>query len=211
MHKEFMMKTLKELISGLARMMGENTEIVLHDLALGEIVHIENGHVTGRRVGAKISKSIYEAIKREPDRTPYLIGYSSHTIYGKELKSSHFYISDEKGEDYALICINHDISLLRAARDELNAIIGTQRPDLPSEESGNYIQVMTKRAIWEEIEKAKPFSADSREAKLEIVRRLDEKGVFDVKDAMQQICELLEISQATLYNYQREVRFKAQK
>ena len=44
-----------------------------------------------------------------------------------------------------------------------------------------------------------------------LLRRLEEKGVFDMRDAVPQVCELLQISQATLYNYQRELRGEQKK
>ena len=52
----------------------------------------------------------------------------------------------------------------------------------------------------------KPSTLGSKEIKLRIIRMLEEKGVFQLKDSVPQVCELLGISQATLYNYLREVR-----
>ena len=47
--------TLKQLAQGLAEQFGSNCEIVIHDLSEehidNSIVHIENGHVTGRKLG----------------------------------------------------------------------------------------------------------------------------------------------------------------
>ena len=54
----------------------------------------------------------------------------------------------------------------------------------------------------------KPSTLGSKEIKLRILRKLDEKGVFLLKDSVPQVCELLDISQATLYNYLREIRSK---
>ena len=46
---------LLRLAKGLARQFGPNCEVVVHDLASNDpersIVAIENGHVTGRKVG----------------------------------------------------------------------------------------------------------------------------------------------------------------
>lgn len=52
----------------------------------------------------------------------------------------------------------------------------------------------------------KPSALGSKEVKLRILRMLEEKGVFQLKDSVPQVCELLDISQATLYNYLREIR-----
>ena len=51
-HLEFCL----QLAKGIARQFGPNCEVVVHDLASNDpetsIVAIENGHVSGRRVGA---------------------------------------------------------------------------------------------------------------------------------------------------------------
>lgn len=43
---------LKQIATGLAAQFGDNCEVVVHDLARNvaesSIVHIENGHITGR-------------------------------------------------------------------------------------------------------------------------------------------------------------------
>ena len=52
----------------------------------------------------------------------------------------------------------------------------------------------------------KPSALGSKEVKLRILRKLEEKGVFQLKDSVPRVCELLDISQATLYNYLREIR-----
>ena len=41
---------------------------------------------------------------------------------------------------------------------------------------------------------------------MSILRRLDEKGVFEVRRAVPKVCELLGISQATLYKYLKEIK-----
>ena len=76
----------------------------------------------------------------------------------------------------------------------------------PDESDINYIQKMTQQVIVNAIEKMKPTSIDTRESKLEVLRQLELKGVFAVKDAVPNVCRLLSISQATLYNYLREIR-----
>ena len=64
----------------------------------------------------------------------------------------------------------------------------------------------TKHTIFHEVEQVKPNGLASKEVKLRVIDTLDQKGVFDVKDSVTLICEQLSISQATLYNYLREVR-----
>ena len=62
---------LKQIAAGLAAQFGDNCEVVVHDLARNvaesSIVHIENGHITGRKVGDGPS-SMRSAIRT--DRSP---------------------------------------------------------------------------------------------------------------------------------------------
>ena len=78
-------------------------------------------------------------------------------------------------------------------------------------EPGPSLRQLARSIILQEVERAKPFSISTREGRLAVLARLEEKGVFDMRDAVPQVCELLQISQATLYNYQRELRGEQKK
>jgi predicted transcriptional regulator YheO len=45
-----------------------------------------------------------------------------------------------------------------------------------------------------------------RDAKVELIRRLDEKGIFQVNKAVPLLADLLGFSRATVYNYLRDAR-----
>ena len=49
------LETLKQIAAGIAAQFGDKCEVVIHDVSTSHpehtIVHIENGHVSGRRVG----------------------------------------------------------------------------------------------------------------------------------------------------------------
>lgn len=200
---------LKSIVLGMSKLLGDDTEIVLHDLVKQELVYIVNGHITGRDTGYKIDRSVYDVIINLADEDGHVIGYGSNTSKGKSLRSSHFIIHDANHVPRAMICINQDTAKLQAARDLLDAMIRlnplNNTPE-PAFEDENFIQKMTQRVIIDSIEKMKPASVDTREGKLEVLRQLELKGVFAVKDAVPSVCKQLSISQATLYNYLREIR-----
>ena len=56
------------------------------------------------------------------------------------------------------------------------------------------------------IESLKPIDLNSREGKMTLLRKLKMQGIFDVKDSVPYVCGILKVSQATLYNYLREIR-----
>ena len=61
---------LFQLARGIAGQFGPNCEVVVHDLASNDpessIVAIENGHVTGRKVGDGPSHVVLEVLRGDP-------------------------------------------------------------------------------------------------------------------------------------------------
>ena len=49
------LESLKQIAAGIAAQFGDKCEVVIHDVASSHpehtIVHIENGHVSGRKIG----------------------------------------------------------------------------------------------------------------------------------------------------------------
>ena len=82
----------KRLAHGLALQFGPNCEVVVHDLETEDVDHsivvIENGHVSGRKLGDGPSHIVFESMHEGTadvhDREPYL----TKTTDGKLLKSS---------------------------------------------------------------------------------------------------------------------------
>ena len=89
----------KRLAHGLALQFGPNCEVVVHDLETEDVDHsivvIENGHVSGRKLGDGPShivfESMHEGITDVHDREPYL----TKTADGKLLKSSTIFIRND--------------------------------------------------------------------------------------------------------------------
>ena len=119
----------KRLAHGLALQFGPNCEIVVHDLEADDLDHsivaIENGHISGRRLGDGPSHVVLEALNDDADelhdRPPYL----TKTEDGKLLKSSTIFIRDDAGWPRGILAINFDITLMTAFSNTLGSLIGT--------------------------------------------------------------------------------------
>ena len=213
MTQQELMEVVKRTADGLSAILGEQTEIVVHDLSKGEIVYILHGEITGRTAGMKGNKNLYEVILKLAGDKDWLVGYASASRSGKSLKASHL-IYRKNGKPAALICINQDTSELLAAKEILEKLTASRPLELAEEapdetgSSGNDIRQMMQRVIVDAIERVKPLSMDTKTGRMEILRTLDKKGVFDVKDAVPQVCSILSVSQASLYNYLREIRLE---
>ena len=119
----------KRLAHGLALQFGPNCEVVVHDLETEDVDHsivvIENGHVSGRKLGDGPShivlESMHEGTADVHDREPYL----TKTADGKLLKSSTIFIRNDEGKPVGILGINFDITLMKAFERSLDAFTGT--------------------------------------------------------------------------------------
>ena len=204
------LELLVQTAKGLAKVMGKNTEIVLHDLRKLEIIFIANGYITGRSEGYRLTDTLLlDTIMNSADEDGHAVGYKSRTIEGRALRVSHLVYYDDEKQPYAMICINQDITRIQAFRNELDELIGTtptKTAAAQNQQDTHYIHQVVENLILSEMERLKPTPINSKETKMEVLKGLENKGVFDVKDSVPQVCEMLAISQATLYNYLRELR-----
>src|SRR6266702_1876154 len=117
---------LKQVAQALGHLLGDQCEIVLHDLRQPEssIVMIEHGEITGRKVGDP-STNLGLPILQNPYGDYDVFNYRSRTPDGRTLKSSSIYLKDDEGKVFAALCINRDISSLMVATTILNDLIRT--------------------------------------------------------------------------------------
>jgi predicted transcriptional regulator YheO len=193
----------ESLMKGIAALFGSKCEIVLHDLTgsyESTVVMIENGHVTGRKVGGCGSNLGLEVL-RDTGRNGNKYGYHTNSRDGNLLRSSSIYIRNSKGEVIGCLCVNMDISGLMLAE---NAIKELTANNTPSEEEffvndvNELLDIFLQRA-QETI--GKPVAYMSREEKIRAIKYLDSKGALLISKAGNRICNFFNISKFTLYSY----------
>ena len=213
MTQEERLDILAQVASGIAKVLGDDTEVVLHDLAKREIVFMHNSKITGRERNYRINPTVYDVISNLADGEGHLIGYASKSAQGKKLRASHFMFMDEDNNPAAMICINQDPSRIQEIISYLSESIKIRDVDETavndtsySLNDEDYIQNIMKDAIIKSVKQLDPGYINTKEGKLMLLRKFKFQGVFSVKEAVPFICETLSISQATLYNYLREIR-----
>ena len=194
---------LQSLASGLAQHFGPDCEIAVHDTTHGvnnTIAIIENGHITGRKVGDSASETVLEALKNKDIKDRY--GYIINSKNGKMLKSSTFNMRNAQGEVIAVICLNYDISNFVLANRSLSEFMavddGSNEPETIPENVNDLLEQLiaeSHRLI------GKPISSMTKEDKMEAIRFLDSKGALLIKKSSERISDYYGISRYTLYNY----------
>ncbi|MDV2960154.1 PAS domain-containing protein [Shewanella algae] len=202
------LNAIGNVVDGIATMYGQHTEVVLHSLDRDHpsIIKIANGHVTGRSVGAPITNLALEKLKSGHDISEAYLSQSSN---GKTLKSITTVIRNEKQMAIGLLCINTDMDA--PLMSVLRSMLPQQCPLTESSGTSEVFARNIEEALHSTIDKVNqevrhseliPPSKKSRE----IVTRLFDAGIFELKDSAQVAAKRLDISVHTIYRYLRELK-----
>ena len=207
----------KRLAHALALQFGSGCEVVVHDLEAADpshsIVAIENGHVTGRRLGDGPSHVVLEALHAGTERLEDRLAYLTKTADGKILKSSTVFIRDDAGRTVGIFAINYDITLLRAAGDALGELVGIE-PSAPHEPEPIVRSVadLLDDLIEQSVQLVgTPVALMTKEEKVRAIRYLSDTGAFLITKSGPKVCKYFGISKYTLYNYLDEARADGEK
>ena len=189
-----MVNRLIQIAKGISLSLGETCEAVVHD-GDHRIAFIANGHISGREQGQQMEESgTVVRLTRKNN--------------GELHKSTTMMFFDENGAYEAMLCFTVNLTALDQAKKMLDSLMNVMPFESPEAMGSDLTIADYSKLVIADIIKTvgKPSALGSKEVKLRILRKLEEKGVFQLKDSVPQVCELLDISQATLYNYLREIR-----
>ena len=200
------MELLKQLAKGIAAQFGSNCEVVVHDVGSNQsnssIVAIENGHVSGRKVGDGASHVALEQLLDSDAQPQDHLNYLTKTPDGKILKSSTMYIRGKNGKVVAILGINYDISSLIMMEKSVHELISTAE-----EERGEPEKIINVNDLLDElIEQSvalvgKPVAMMNKEDKMRAIGFLSESGAFLVTKSGDKVAKYFGISKYTLYSY----------
>lgn len=200
------------MVDGLAEMLGHRYEVILHDLS-----HVESsivalrGNVTNRKIGGPVTNYLLQLLRRYGDSAPDSINYRNVTPDGRVLRSSTMFIRDEDGHIIGSLCINQDLTDFIVSSKLCQELISFKEPakeeNEPEELFAHDINEVMESMVRTELEMMqKPVAYMQKEDKLALVGSLEEKGIFDVKGAVEYVAERLGVTNFTIYNYLKEIR-----
>ncbi len=197
------------IVDFLAEMMGEDTEVALHDLEDLDrsIVRIKNNHISGRKEGGPATDLALKIVKQaEYKHTNNMINYVSMSKTGNILKSSTFIIRDKNKKAVGMICINTDCQKMFTMKkivDEYLKFFNTEDTQVNVVERLSHSpEDVTLESIYKIISQIgiNPERM-SQDEKIEAVKLLNEQGVFLLKGAVSSVADALKVSQPTVYRY----------
>jgi len=200
-------------------MFGKKCEVVLHDFTIPQrsIVEIENGHVTGRKIGDPITDfalSIWRKNGYGKKKEDKIVNYRTNTKDGKILRSSSVFIRDNQKKIIGCLCINYDLTeylMFNKIMEEFCTTIDLEN-EKSKEEAETFagdVDEVLKDIIRKAIDEVgKPVSMMQKEDKLMVAKIVDEKGGFLIKGAINQLAAEINVSRYTIYNYLDELKTK---
>ena len=197
----------------IGRTFGKSCEVVLHDLTTPEnsVVYTVNGTVTGRREGQPFDHLIKFVLLNKNFKNDYTVNYVFETQDGRKIKSSSALIRDKKEEVIGMLCINYDMTLFNRIREELDVFLPSSldEPGMTGPESMIDQNVSTiVDGLIDNIIDSRRRKDLTRQDNLEIIRFMDDKGIFLVKGAIDKVAAGLGLSKVTIYGYLDAVRGK---
>ena len=201
-----------QLAKGIAQQFGPNCEVVVHDLASNDpehsIVAIENGHVSGRRVGDGPSHVVLEALRDGGSVPPQdRLAYLTKSEDGKILKSSTIYLRDDDGKAIGIFAINYDITMMLAMEDALKGFTATEVPQAEPEHIARNVADLLDELIEQSVKLVgKPVALMTKEDKVKAIQFLNDTGAFLITKSGFKVCKYFGISKYTLYSYIDEAK-----
>lgn len=197
------------VVDGLAMLIGSHCEIVLHSLddLKHSAIKIANGEHTGRKIGSPITdlalRMLHEMAGNDSSISK---AYFTRAKSGSLMKSLTIAIRNKQARAIGLLCINMNLDV--PFSQIVNTFIPPPNVDDASEVNfASSIDDLVSQAIEFSIEEVNADRNVSNNVKnRQIVLNLYEKGIFDIKDAVNQVADRLNISKHTVYLYIRQFK-----
>jgi predicted transcriptional regulator YheO len=193
----------------MSKCYGENVEVVLHDLRDVSCSSIEifNNHVSGRQIGSPMSEFGLKILKEKLYEDKEFITNSKGVVGGKILRSSTFFIKNSEEEIIGMVCVNVDVSVYLniAYQMENMANFGLNLKDekeiVAEVDFPNSVKEMINKALLEILKGKISWKEIDGEGKLDVIKKLNQKGIFDLRGGVSEVSEILKVSESTIYRY----------
>jgi len=209
-----LLKSLIPIADGIAKTIGNNCEVAIHDLTHPKhsIFYIVNGSLTGRKKYDSLGPVFKELVQLATLHEDNLINYFD-SENGHSFKCTKSLIRDENQRIIGCFCINIAIDSYLQMKRTVESLCETEHIDsfrAQKTQTGNQEDKISELVhdiiinTYSDLKgnKAKLSKAD----KIDMVRFLDEKGIFRVKGTVEMVADLLKVSKFTVYSYLDQIK-----
>jgi D-arginine utilization repressor len=189
------------IAEAIARLFHPYVEVAVHDLARDRILALWNTF-SGRKVS---DPSLLSELPANIGELGVYGPYEKVTPEGRNLTSISVVLRDEQGVSRGLMCLNFDRSPLDGIVDMLTSFAAPSSPRPPELFNRDWREQIA--LVVHEACKARHLRRDhlTKNDRLELVRILNEKGLFSTRQAANHAAVALGVSRATVYSLLKEV------
>lgn len=204
------LQEFKSFVSFLGEVLGDDVEVVLHDVTDLEksVVAISETNLTGRAIGSPPTNLVLKILKDgKKYHKNYITNYVGIAADGTRLRSSTFFIRDEMNQIVGMLCINFNYEKFSHIIDYLQKYVDVNtrtvnRHTIEQEHLSPSIKDLAATSIKEIITSMDvPPDRMSQEEKMDVIRQLNENGVFLLKGIVSTVAKELSTSEASIYRY----------
>jgi predicted transcriptional regulator YheO len=207
-HDKIILRSYEAVVDGIASLIGPFCEIVLHSLEdlNTSAIRIANGENTGRKVGSPITDLALQMLKDiERSQRNFSRSYFTRAKGGVLMKSITVAIRNGDNRVIGLLCIN--VNLDAPFSQVLHSFMPTEEAEAAAS-SVNFasdVEELVDQTVERTIDEVNADKMVSNNTKnRQIVMELYDKGIFDIKDAINRVADRLNISKHTVYLYIRQ-------
>ena len=212
------LESARRIADAVGQTLGPSCEVAVHDLRnpTHSLVHLVNGHITGRQIGAPIRDLIYRVLPGMDSKQGGLFNYLTVLDDGRRLKSSTCLVRNAEGAPLIAFCLNFDVTDLEAAvrtigelttLNEASLLLGEPDSTPQDPASGDDVAEILRQLVVNIVRPAgRAPEKLSKGDRVAIVQFLDKKGAFRIKGSVPMVARELGASEQTIYRHIDEVR-----
>lgn len=205
------LESYKIMLEGLADYLGDGYEFVLHSLENLDksVIKIINGHYTGRKEGSPIT-DLALAMLAKIEKTPNsdYISYFNRNKKGEPLKATTIAIKGSNDKIIGLLCINFymNIPLHDVLKNFMPRVHTSNDKDVAETFTDNVDDLIKETLNEVRIKVTNDHTISSAGKNKEIINLLYQRGIFNIKDAVPKVADMLGISKNTVYMHMRNIK-----
>jgi predicted transcriptional regulator YheO len=195
----------------ISKIMGDNCEVLIHDIKnpKNSVIWIDKGYMSGREPGDSLTDLSIEILNRKEYLSKnYIVNYEGIGNNNKKFVSSTFFIKDDKNELQGFLCVNNDITDYLEFKNQFKKMenfFGRTTEEY-KESISTPVSSLAENIIEDIINNHNiPVGRMTKKEKIEIVKILTDRGVFDIKGGTSEAAKKLKVSETTLYRYLKQI------
>lgn len=208
MNDKDILKTYIPMAEFISSILGDNCEVVIHDITSPDnsIIFIKNGHLSGRKIGGPLTDLVLDTIQNKSYKDKNFVSNYKAEGNFKTFRSASYFIKNNEKEIIGVLCVNIDIEPYINVKQLLDnfTFISNNSAETTCTQEKFYDNVddLLYTMIHEIISDSNIIPQRmSSEEKLNVVKKLYDKGAFSLKGAVTETAKALRVSEPTIYRY----------